>query len=230
LVRAFGLAQMPLFAPRYNIAPTQTLPIIRAAGGDSAVGDSAGNKLVDAERPDGMAAAGRQWTLARWGLVPSWAKDPKIGNQMINARSETAATKPSFRAAMQRRRCLVPADGFYEWQAQGGQKQPFYIGLAGGGPFAFAGLWEHWRGPDEEFDSYTILTTTANERLQALHERMPVILCPADYDTWLDPAVAADAVQTLMRPYAAEEMAAFPVSREVNNPRNDTPACIEALA
>jgi putative SOS response-associated peptidase YedK len=173
---------------------------------------------------DGTA---RECVALRWGLVPSWADDPAVGNRLINARAETVASKPSFRAAFRQRRCLVPADGFYEWQKQAGKKQPFYIHLRGGGPFAFAGLWERWQGADEPIESFTIVTTEANELVRSLHERMPVILPREAYKHWLDPAYAKlEELQALLRPYPAEEMAAFPVSTRVNSPRVDDAACI----
>lgn len=150
---------------------------------------------------------------------------------MINARSETAAEKPSFRAAFRRRRCLVIADGFYEWQKQNGSKQPFFIHLRDARPFAFAGLWEHWEGPDDSIiESCTLLTCDPNAFLQAVHNRMPVILDPEDYELWLNPEVQQpDLLQPLLRPYPAEDMDAYPVSRFVNSPGNDSPKCIEPL-
>jgi putative SOS response-associated peptidase YedK len=150
---------------------------------------------------------------------------------MINARSETAAEKPAFRAAFRRRRCLVVADGFYEWQKTNGTKQPFYIRFRDTQPFAFAGLWEHWKGLDEQvIDSCTLLTTQPNDLLRQVHNRMPVILQPRDYDLWLDPEVQKpELLQPLLLPYPPEEMDAYPVSRYVNSPDNDTPKCIEPL-
>lgn len=150
---------------------------------------------------------------------------------MINARSETAAEKPSFRAAFRRRRCLVIADGFYEWEKQNGSKQPIFIHLRDARPFAFAGLWEHWEGPDDNIiESCTILTCDPNDFLRPVHNRMPVILDPEDYDLWLNPEVQQpDPLQPLLRPYTAEDMDAYPVSRFVNSPGNDSPKCIEPL-
>jgi putative SOS response-associated peptidase YedK len=165
-----------------------------------------------------------------WGLVPFWAKDPKIGNRMINARSETAAEKPSFRAAFRYRRCLIPADGFYEWKKTPGQKAktPMYIQMKDGQPFAFAGLWEDWNGPDgSNILSCTILTTQPNDLIKDIHNRMPVILPPQAYDLWLTPGeVERRQLQGLLSPYPSEEMKAHAVSRLVNNPANDEPACI----
>ena len=205
----FGLPEIPDIQPRYNIAPTQPVAAVRLKSRDET----------------------REMVMLNWGLIPFWAKDPKIGARMINARSETAAQKPSFRAAFRRRRCLVIADGFYEWQKQNGTKQPFFIHLRDARPFAFAGLWEHWEGPDAStIESCTILTTEPNDFLRPVHNRMPVILKPGDYDLWLDPEVQQpDLIQPLLRPYPAQEMDAYPVSRFVNRPGNDTPECIEPL-
>ncbi|MCB9136848.1 MAG: SOS response-associated peptidase [Caldilineaceae bacterium] len=212
LATLFDLPEAPALAPRYNIAPTQPVAIVRP----------------------NAAATGREWALTLWGLIPSWSKDPSFGARLINARSETVAEKPSFRAAFKRRRCLIPADGFYEWQKAGKRKQPYYMGMDDGAPFAFAGLWEAWQGPDGgELQSCTILTTTPNELLEPIHNRMPVILAPEDYDDWLDHASEhprdLDRLQHLMRPFPAEKMRAYPVSTYVNNARNEGLACIEPL-
>jgi putative SOS response-associated peptidase YedK len=210
LAAQFDLADLPAWTPRYNIAPTQPVATVVRQSGD----------------------VPRAFKVDRWGLVPPWAKDPGIGARLINARAETVATKPAFRKAFRERRCLILADGFYEWQRQGRRKQPFYFRLRDGRPFAFAGLWEHWDDPEGGArDSCTILTTTANLVVGAIHNRMPVILAPQDYALWLDPAVqAADRLQPLLHPYPAEEMLAYPVSLRVNNPGNDSPECIEPLA
>ena len=211
MARLFGVAVPDEHAPRYNIAPSQGILAVRAA-------------------PDGGDGA-REAAVLRWGLVPSWAKDPDIGNRVINARAETVAEKPSFRAAFRRRRCLVPATGFYEWRAASGPKQPYTIGMADGGPFAMAGLWEHWTGPDgAAVETCAILTTEANELLRPIHARMPVIVAPSDFDLWLDPALAMpELLAPLLRPFDAAAMAAHPVSRHVNNVRNDDPGCVEPL-
>lgn len=188
--------------PRANIAPSQPVAVIRAL-------------------PDGR----RHLDLVRWGLIPAWAKDAAIGNRLINARAESAAQKPAFRSALRHRRCLIPADGFYEWRAVGRHKQPYWIGFEGRGPFAFAGLWEHWEDRERGHlvESCTILTTVANDRVRPLHERMPVIVAPADYQRWLDPAEpGAEALADLLQPYPAADMIAYPVSRAVNNPGNDS--------
>lgn len=193
------------FSPRYNIAPTQPVAVVPNTGE---------NKL----------------DFFLWGLIPSWARDPKIGSRLINARSETLAEKPSFRAAYRRRRCLILADGFYEWQKVTGSKTkiPTYIRLKSGAPFAFAGLWEDWHSPDgSQILSCTIITTRPNEVLKPIHSRMPVILPPAAYELWLDPAEKTSGqLQHLLRPYPSEGIEAYPVSRLVNNPRNDSPGCV----
>jgi putative SOS response-associated peptidase YedK len=196
---------LPDLRPRYNICPSQPVWAVRAA--------------VD---------GGREPALLHWGLVPPWADDVKIGYKLINARAETAAAKPAFRDAFRRRRCLVPADGFYEWKKVGNRKQPYHIRLRGGGPFALAGLWEVWRRKDEAVESCTVLTTEPNSVVAPLHDRMPVILQPADYDRWLDPTVTdAKVLKPLLRPFAGEPMEAVAVSTRVNNPRFDGPECLE---
>ncbi|MGH6931882.1 MAG: SOS response-associated peptidase [Dongiaceae bacterium] len=205
--RLFDFAESPNLAPRYNIAPTQEAPVLRR--------DEQG---------------GRHLAQLRWGLIPSWAKDSAIGNRLINARGETVASKPAFRGAFNARRCLVPADGFYEWRAEGGTKQPWRIALAENGPFAFAGLWERWLDKTENrpIESFTIVTTDANEVLRPIHDRMPVILAAGDHECWLassDPQQLAG----LLRPYAGAGLRAYRVSTAVNSPRNDTPACIAAI-
>ena len=195
----FGISLPPAFQqPRYNIAPTQDVLVVRTAR-------------------DG-AGAGRRGDLMRWGLVPSWAPDRSVGNRMINARAETAAAKPAFRDAMKRRRCLVPADGFYEWKAAPGsrRKQPHLIKMKGDRPFGFAGLWDTWWRGDEKLESFTILTTTPNEIVAPVHDRMPVIVPPEHFDRWLDPAVGAAGVGDLLRPYPAGEMESVPAGNEVN--------------
>jgi putative SOS response-associated peptidase YedK len=206
----FQLATTPALAPRYNIAPTQPIAAVRIS----------------------REAGQRELTYFHWGLIPRWAKDPTIGARMINARSETAADKPSFRAAFKYRRCLVPADGFYEWQKVDGRKQPVRIQMQDGGPFAIAGLWEHWQSPDgSEIESCTLLTTEPNELLKPVHNRMPVIISPGDFDRWLDPgAQHPGEVQPLLHPYSSEAMTFYPVSTYVNSPHNDDSRCIEPLS
>jgi putative SOS response-associated peptidase YedK len=209
LVEEFGISGPPPdLPPSYNVAPTQNIATI-----------------VESDDT-------RRLELMRWGLIPSWADDPEIGSRMINARSETVAEKPSFRAAFKKRRCLVPADGFYEWRKLDGGKQPHHIRVRDGRPFAFAGLWEVWRPEDgPEVRSCTILTTEANELISPIHGRMPVILPPESYELWLDPGVEErDPLTDLLRPYPAEDMEAYPVSRFVNNPSHDDPRCVEPAA
>lgn len=206
----FGLEGAGFPPPSYNIAPPRAVAAVRTA-------------------PEGPAR--RELALLRWGLVPSWAKDPAIGNRMINARAETAPDKPAFRSAFRRRRCLVPADGFYEWRKAGARKQPYYVRLADGGPFAIAGLWERWEGPAGDVASCTLLTTGPNDLLAPIHDRMPVILSPDDYGTWLDPEEQAPAtLLPLLRPFPSDAMVAFPVRTLVNNPASDDPRCIEPAA
>ena len=210
LVEQFDLPGIPDLKPRYNIAPTQPVAVVRVAA----------------------SGAAREMVLLHWGLIPFWAQDPAIGARMINARAETAAEKPAFRHAFRRRRCLVIADGFYEWQKLDGTKQPHFIRLRDPKPFAFAGLWERWEGPDASvIESVTLLTTEPNALLGEIHNRMPVILHPKDYGLWLDPGIQQpEKVQPLLTAYPAEEMEAFPVSRRVNSPDNDDARCIEPLA
>jgi putative SOS response-associated peptidase YedK len=207
---AFGLAHPPELHPRYNIAPMTDVPIVRI-----------------------NAAGERELVRMRWGLVPRWAKDPSIGAKLINARGETIADKPSFRTAYRRHRCLLPADGFYEWQPVGGaaqpHKQPMHIGMKDGAPFGFGGLFERWLSADGEvLDSCTIVTTEANALLRPIHDRMPVIIAPDQYARWLDPA-GAD-VLDLIAPYPPAAMAAYPVSTRVNNVRHDDATLLEAVA
>jgi putative SOS response-associated peptidase YedK len=201
----FRLLEMPALEPRYNIAPTQDVAVIR-------------------QRANGE----RVMQLLRWGLIPHWAKDPAIGNRMINARAETLATKPAFKRPFLRQRCLVPADGFYEWKRTGTAKQPYYLRRSDGGPLAFAGLWDRWQeDSDAAIDSFTIVTTTPNDLVAPIHNRMPAILLPDRYDMWLDPENRdVDDLGSLLGPYPAEEMTAYPVSRFVNNPRNEGPECV----
>ena len=194
--------------PRYNIAPTQPLAVLPNTG------DNSLDYYV-------------------WGLIPSWAKDPSIGSRMINARSETLSEKPSFRTAFRRRRCLIFADGFYEWQLadNGKSKQPVYIHLNDKKPFAFAGLWEMWFAPDgSEVRSCTIITTQPNDLIKKIHNRMPVILAKENMSGWIDPnEKTPDELMKYLVSYPADKMKAFPVSRYVNSPNNDSPECIKPL-
>ncbi len=204
IAEQFGPFEMPPFAARFNIAPTQPVAVVRRAA----------------------AGSGRELAWLRWGLVPAWAKDPAIGARLINARAETAAEKPAFRAAMRARRCLVVADGFYEWRRTGRAKQAYLFQLDGGRPFAFAGLWETWRRPDNSpLETCTLLTTDANELVRPIHDRMPAILPPAAYQAWLDAAVENP---SKLAPYPSGEMHAQAVGDFVNSPAHDSPRCIEA--
>jgi putative SOS response-associated peptidase YedK len=197
------LEEMPPFAPSYNVAPQSVQPVVRLS------------------RDSGEA----EFALLRWGLVPFWAKDAKIGYSTINARAEEAAAKPAFREALRKRRCLVPADAFYEWaRSHSKTRQPFAFSLKSGEPCAFAGLWESWRPKEgNALESFTILTTDANEVLEPLHNRMPVILERKDYDRWLNPGDPERPPVDLLRPYPAERMTAWEVGDRVGNVRNDDP-------
>jgi len=223
LRQAFGFVEQPNLAPRYNIAPTQEVAVIRQR-----------------RKPAGE----RTLQMLRWGLVPSWATSLAGGAKMINARAETITAKPAFRDAFARRRCLVPADGFYEWRPGDETKQPYRIAARDGAPLAFAGLWERWTPPREAdgieagesesegkrpyVDSFTIVTTDANGHLTPLHHRMPVILGPADRAAWLDPASTPAALLPLLRPAQEDLLHYAPVDRRVNNVRNDDATLIES--
>jgi putative SOS response-associated peptidase YedK len=207
LEEAFGLETAPELAPRYNIAPTQPILVIR----------------TDPE-------AGRQATALRWGFVPSTGR--RLPRPLINARSESAPDKPAFREAFERRRCLIPADGFYEWREVPGarSRQPYFIRHTDGRSFAFAGLWEPRIDADLEAEgTCTILTTEPNRTVAPLHDRMPVILSPDDYQRWLDPAPDPSSLRALLRPYRDEVLTAYPVGPWVNDARNDVPSCLAPL-
>lgn len=223
LAEQFALTgELPELKPSYNIAPTQKIAAV-------------------AENAEGERRLGR----LQWGLVPRWSRDPDIGSKMINARAETVAEKNSFKSAFKKRRCLIPADGFYEWQRgeqnQSGfvPKQPYYIRLGNcetGTPYAFAGLWESWEGEDGQggtrrIHSTTIITTEANELVGGIHHRMPVILAPESYATWLDISIQApEELMPLLVPYTSDRIEAYPVSTHVNRPANDDPACVEPVS
>lgn len=211
IAQAFQVLEVPSLTPRYNIAPTQAVATV----------------LQNSQQE------GRHLKMLHWGLIPSWAKDPKIASKLINARAETVAEKPSFRSAFRQRRCLVVADGFYEWQQQENkkQKQPYYFRFKDESPFAFAGLWERWEDPNgKEIQSCTLLTTEANDLMRPIHHRMPVILSPKDYELWLDPEVKKpELLQPLLHPYPTEQMTAYPVSKLVNKPTNDSADCINSI-
>lgn len=191
--------------PRYNVAPTQMVSAVRC---DAETGEP-------------------EFVALRWGLIPFWADEPSIGGRLINARSETAATKPAFRSSYGQRHCLVLADGFFEWEKVGDERRPYFIGLRDHKPFAFAGLWDRWRHGTQPIDSCTILTTNANDLVRPLHDRMPVILPRTAFAEWLHPAATQTApLERLLRSYPAEEMVCYPVSTRVNNVRHDDAACL----
>lgn len=209
IARMLGMDVDLALEPSYNIAPTTPVPACRM------------------EQPDR-----KELTLLRWGLIPHWAKQADGGYRMINARAETVAEKPAFRSPLRNRRCLIPADGYYEWKSVGGRKQPYYFSMKDGRPFCFAGLWERWQPADgDPIETCTIITTGANALGAEIHPRMPVILAADDYGRWLDPRVTqADAVVPLLAPFPPEAMTAYPVSTLVNNARVDEPRCITPLA
>jgi putative SOS response-associated peptidase YedK len=206
LAEEFQLDSTVEIPPSYNVAPTQQVATV----------------IEDEE--------GRRLEMLRWGLVPSWADDPDIGARMINARSETAPEKPSFRRAFRGRRCLIAADGFYEWKREDGGKQPYYFRMQDGRPFAFAGLWESWEKGDGILRTCAILTTRANSVLEDVHDRMPVILPHDAYNAWLDPDADREELGELMIPYPYDDLETYPVSRFVNSPRNNDERCIEPAA
>lgn len=205
LAEIFGLPELPRIEARYNIAPTQEVVVIR-------------------QNAEGM----RQMVTMKWGLIPSWAKDPHIGNKLINARCESVHEKPAFRQAIRTRRCIIPASGFYDW-THTDKKIPFYVSMADGSPMAFAGIWDSWKAPDgSRLESFTILTTNANSLIAPIHDRMPVILHPAEFVLWLDRDITEpEKLTRLYQPYPSDLLRAWPVSSVVNSPRNETPACIE---
>jgi len=201
----FEVETGPALIPRYNVAPTQDVPVVR----------------LDNEHR-------RELIMMRWGLVPYWAKDSKIGNMLINARAETVAEKPAYRDPFKRRRCLVVADGFFEWKKVDGKKQPYWIHLKSREPFAMAGLWDQWKSEEQSITSCTIVTTGANEFLMDLHDRMPVILPKESHNLWLDPQIRdQEALKKLLKPFDPSLMAAHPVSTLVNSAKSDDPSCVE---
>lgn len=193
--------------PRFNMAPTQLGPVVRSTD------------------------AGLEGLMMKWGLIPSWADDPKIGNGMINARADGIEAKPAFRSAFKARRCLVPVSGFYEWQAIEGQKtkQPYFIQRADGAPMFFAGLWERWTKGDAPIESYTIITTEPNEQMAAIHNRMPVILGDDRIEQWMDPKASKDDLLALLRPAPEDLLQMHPVSTRVNSPKNDEPSLVQPV-
>ena len=205
LASHFSVKKTPDLAQRYNIAPSQDISAVR---------------LIP-------HTADREIVLLRWGLIPFWAKDRKIGYKMINARAESVADKPAFRTAFRHRRCLIPAAGFFEWSHKAKTKQPYYIRLKDSNILAFAGLWEHWVGKNGEIiDSCTIITTDANKTVGNIHDRMPVIIESELYDRWLDPGAEEKNLLSLFTPFPDKKILAYPVGIEVNNPKNDNPNCL----
>lgn len=198
--RVFGLIFTPKLADRYNICPSQSVPVVR------------------------QTTAGRELVMLRWGLIPRWSRDGKGFNY---TRAETAASKPAFGEAFRKRRCLIPATGFYEWaKTSDGKKQPYYFHLRDGSTFAFAGLWERWESAEQKIvESCALITTAANELVRKYHDRMPVILAPTDFDAWLDSRNPHP--ETLLKPYPVDAMEAYPVSKLVNKPESEGPVCIQ---
>jgi putative SOS response-associated peptidase YedK len=204
IAQRFDLLWIPELEAHYNMAPSQMIPVVRDLG------------------------QGRELTLLKWGLIPSWARDSAIGVKLINARAETLADKPAFRSAYRHRHCLIPADAFYEWQPIGGRKQPHCIRMTDRAPFAMAGLWERWASPSgQPVETCTIITTAANTLVSALHHRMPVILAPGDYTAWLD--AGNPNAQQLLQPFPSERLTSYPVTLRVNNVKNDDAGCLAPL-
>jgi len=198
--------EQPNFPPRYNVAPTQPVPIVR------------------------MNEGKRQFALVRWGLIPSWVKDPRTFSLVINARGESVLDRPAFKNAIKYRRCLFPADGFYEWERKAERKRPYFVRRKGGGPLAFAGVWESWMGPNgEEQETAAIITTRASPSIAHIHDRMPVILAPEAFDFWLDPKVDAEMAMAVIQPAKDETIEHYEVSRTVNRFENDSPQLVEPL-
>ena len=206
-VEEFGLGEAPDLPPRYNIAPTQDVMAVRAGR-------------------DGR----RQARLLRWGLVPYWAEDPAVGNRLINARAESVATRAAFRDAFRQRRCLVPAQGFYEWKKFGRAREPWLVRLKGGGTFAFGGVWDRWAGPQAALESCALITTPANALVAPIHGRMPVVIDRRGYEAWLDPEAEEVDLRPLLAPFPADAMEAFPVSDRVNSTEADGPELSRPVA
>lgn len=203
----FGVPEWPDFPERYNIAPSTWVPVIRQA-------------------PDGQQVA----NLLRWGLIPHWARDPLIGNKLSNARGESLDEKPSFRDSYRRRRCLIPASGFFEWKTEGKTKLPYFIHRKSDAPMAMAGLWESWTSHEGEIvRTFCVITTTPNALMALIHDRMPVIITPEHYREWLDPTVPGDELSSLIGPYPSADMEAWPVSRAVSRSSNEGPELVEPM-
>jgi putative SOS response-associated peptidase YedK len=205
LAEQFDIAVPDSLEARYNIAPRQDVLVVC---------------------PDGRG--GREGRFLNWGLVPFWADDPKIGDKMINARAESVFDKPAFKASARRRRCLAPADGFFEWMSRKSGKQPFFIRMKNGDRLmALAGIWDRWESDDRIVESFSILTTEANELVAPIHDRMPVVVDENDYGYWLDPDAETERLKQMLGPFPSDRMEAYPVSTKVNNPQNDTPDCVQ---
>jgi len=208
LAEHFRLPSFPDFPPRYNISPTQYVPTVTPKRGRDE----------------------RECVMRRWGLIPRWTRDVRPGTGLINAKAETLADKPSFRDAFRRRRCLIPASGFFEWKRDGKPGKPYFIRMRCGGPFAFAGLWERWEGGREgAVESCAIITTSANDAVKPVHHRMPVILRQGDYDTWLGSDADGDTLESLLTPFPSDELEVYPVSGFVNDPKHEGPDCIRPV-
>jgi putative SOS response-associated peptidase YedK len=206
IAEIFGVPLLADIRPRFNVAPSQTHLVVR------------------------QTAEVREMAPMKWGLIPHWAKDPKLGYSMINARSETVAEKPAFRGSFRARRCLVVADGFFEWRHEGKTKEPFYVSIRDGGVMPFAGLWDRWQDPEgESVETFTIITCASNELVSQLHDRMPVIVDQRDFDTWLDSTAPTEKVKELLHPYPAGRMTLWKVGALVNNPRNESDECIRKV-
>ena len=206
IIEHYMLGNVPEFATHFNIVPSQVIPVVR---------------IVEDKR---------ELVMMRWGLVPSWSKQVDSGYSLHNARAETVADKPAYRSACKKRRCLIPASGFYEWKTEQGGKQPYCIRLADKKPMAFAGLWERWEGAaDNVIESCTIIVTEANDKIRSVHDRMPVIIDPADFGLWMSSEQETEQASALLRSYPSELVDVFPVSRKVNNPANNDPECITAI-
>lgn len=216
LLTLFNLQSLPQVRPRFNIAPTQMIDVVRAVNTEARTTEG------DTDTPH------NQWSTMRWGLIPAWSSSPEKVGLLINARAETLESKPSFREGYRKRHCLIPASGFYEWQKSGSSKQPFYIGLEKWKPFAMAGIWEEWTSPDGTLtESCCIVTTDANELVAEIHRRMPLILRPQDYHRWLWGTAQGDTAGELLKAFPADQMQAVPVSTWVNKTQHDDPRCIK---
>lgn len=238
----FRLLEVPTLTPRYNIGPGQIVGVVRTRHPQSlppAAGPSPSSETEDTPSAGGgseppIFSTGerpREWAWLKWGLIPHWSEDATIANRLINARAETVSAKPAFRSAARYRRCLIPADGFYEWKSTDRGKRPYFVRLRGDRLFALAGLWDQWHSPSGEiFETCTVLTVEPNPLMAQLHNRMPLILPPEAYDEWIDPAITDfEALRRWVRPHPEDDMELIPVSPYVNSVRNEGPRCIEPV-